>query len=1057
MKKMGWQIIAFILILSLLPNTALAVGEGEWKETNMTLYHTATASSNEDKALLAVDGINENSSYTYWEPEENDENPWLQVDLELSYTISRIELEARKGEEASLKNFEVWGSNSEEFEDYAVLVTSANKAPENGIFSEKSQSRKSFRYLRVVKTKKGEDFSIGEFRAWVNKDKILHGTQIAEGNTQVPVWDKEGTYTIPSDILGTELEKTVGLLGALNIMRGYPDGNFLPDEPVTRAEFVTTAVKMVQLDENLFVSDPSYIDVATEHWAFSSIETATQIGMVSGMGDGTFAPEAKVTMAQAVRVMVTLLGYEVVAENRGGWSAGYIALASQLKILDGVKSSADEQITRGEVAELLYNALHTEVMETSVGKDAVLERQDYTLMNANMGIYKASGQVTATDLTGISDYRDKAAKGFIKINDEAFECDFPKAEDFIGLPVDYYYRGEHNPVIILLQTKRNVEATKVDAKNILGFDDSGVFTYEKYDGKEIIEIDVADTADILYNGKAVKGYKNSELIPKSGSVTLYDINSDGRIDIVSVKEAVVHVVKYANDKEHMIAFKDTTSPLTFNGTKDEVEIISAETGENIELASLAEWDIVSVMESKNKTGAKSLRIFVSKEAVQGMVKEITDDDVLIGSKRYTLAECMDKTEIVLGLSGKFCLDMDGRIAAFDGSNLDGDYGYLIGADETKKGIDRPIKIRIFTKKGVIEELAASDKLLVDNTEIKSLEALNSHLLLSGRISGELHQVVKFKQNNKKEITEIDTTQTGEGETSENLTKDISSLKTDGTTSYSRTLYGGVFDCDFSYDPNAVIFSVPDDVTREKDFSVLSVGMFKNGSSYAFDAYDGGIERKMKLMVFTDSAASTIANRSDILIVKKIIDAIDSNGDTRKRLDGFYRGNAVSYFEYEEGLFSANDVKQGDILQITLTQSNEIKMLRKLFIKDLAEVRDYTVSAKYPEYARTTDVSSVMTNNFYIGYGRVVSREGNIITVEYVTNVAETLRKTVTIDLSYNKTELYIYDSTEKNEENKVRIATASDFADAQSVGNENASMVFFMISSVEPYCAIVLK
>ena len=234
-------------------------------------------------------------------------------------------------------------------------------------------------------------------------------------------------------------------------------------------------------------------------------------------------------------------------------------------------------------------------------------------------------------------------------------------------------------------------------------------------------------------------------------------------------------------------------------------------------------------------------------------------------------------------------------------------------------------------------------------------------------------------------------------------------------------------------------------------------MFKNGSSYAFDAYDGGIERKMKLMVFTDSAASTIANRSDILIVKKIIDAIDSNGDTRKRLDGFYRGNAVSYFEYEEGLFSANDVKQGDILQITLTQSNEIKMLRKLFIKDLAEVRDYTVSAKYPEYARTTDVSSVMTNNFYIGYGRVVSREGNIITVEYVTNVAETLRKTVTIDLSYNKTELYIYDSTEKNEENKVRIATASDFADAQSVGNENASMVFFMISSVEPYCAIVLK
>ena len=1050
MKKLKWQILAIVLVLALLPISAFAVGEGEWEETNMSLYHTATASSNEDKAILAVDGINENSSYTYWAPSEDDENPWLMVDLELSYNISRIELEARKGKEEQLKNFEILGSDDIEFKDYAVLASQGNKTPENGVFSEKSQSRKSFRYLKIVKTQKGEDFSIGEFRAWVLKDKILYGTQIAEGNTQVPVWEADGTYQIPNDVLGTELEKTVGLLGALNIMRGYPDGNFLPDEPVTRAEFVTTAVKMANLDENLFVSEQSYVDVAPEHWAYTAIETATQIGMVSGMGDGIFAPDSRVTMAQAVRVMVTLLGYERLAEAKGGWSAGYISLASELKILGGVKTPADEQITRGEIASLIYDVLHTKVMETSVSVDAVLERKDYTLMNANMGIYKASGLVTATSLTGISDYRDKAAKGHIKINDIAYECEFPNSKDFIGLPVDFYYRGETEQTVILLQIKKNVEKTVVNAENILEFSESGIFKYEINDGKEIEEMTVSDTADIIYNEKAVKGLENKELIPENGTVTLYDINSDGTVDIVSVKAVEVHVVKYANENDELIAFKDTSSPLTFNGAKDSLEIILADTGEEIALSSLAEWDIVSILKSKNTTGSKMMTIYVSRKSVQGTVKEISDDEVKIGTKTYKIVQSMKKEEIKIGLSGRFCLDIDGRIAAFDGSDLNGEYGYLIAVDKTKKGIDKPIKLRMFTKKGVVEELYADDKLKIDGNEFSSLEAINEYLITSGRIAGEPHQVVRFKENNKNEITEIDTIQPGDDETDENLTKDISAT-------HSRTLYGGVFDCDFSYDASAVVFSVPDDVSREKDFSVLSVGMFKNGSGYTFEAYDGGIQRKMKLIVFTDSAASTIANRSDILIVKKIVDAIDSSGDLRKRLDGFYRGEAISCFEYEEGLFKANDVKEGDILQITLTQANEIKMLRKLFIKDLAEVREYTVSEKYPEFARTTDASSVMTNNFYIGYGRVVSRDSNIITVEYVTNTEETLRKTVTVDLSYNKTKLYIYDSAEKNDDERVRIAKASDFADAESVGTQNASMVFFMISSVEPYCAIILK
>ena len=47
-----------------------------------------------------------------------------------------------------------------------------------------------------------------------------------------------------------------------------------------------------------------FTDVDASHWAKNYIQTAYNLGIIAGMGDGTFAPDAPVTYEQALKMVV---------------------------------------------------------------------------------------------------------------------------------------------------------------------------------------------------------------------------------------------------------------------------------------------------------------------------------------------------------------------------------------------------------------------------------------------------------------------------------------------------------------------------------------------------------------------------------------------------------------------------------------------------------------------------------------------------------------------------------------------------------------------------------
>ena len=93
----------------------------------------------------------------------------------------------------------------------------------------------------------------------------------------------------------------VTLLASKNIIQGS-DGYFMPENSVTRAQFVTMLVKGLGLKaaEKKVIS---FKDVSTNSWYESHINTAVNFGLTSGYTDNTFKPNKEITREEMV-VMV---------------------------------------------------------------------------------------------------------------------------------------------------------------------------------------------------------------------------------------------------------------------------------------------------------------------------------------------------------------------------------------------------------------------------------------------------------------------------------------------------------------------------------------------------------------------------------------------------------------------------------------------------------------------------------------------------------------------------------------------------------------------------------
>ncbi|NWF59286.1 MAG: S-layer homology domain-containing protein [Fischerella sp.] len=176
---------------------------------------------------------------------------------------------------------------------------------------------------------------------------------------------------IPSftDLLGHWAEGFIRALVSMNLTRGFANGSYQPDQPMTRAQYA--ALVTAAFNPTPKRSAPDFTDVPKDFWAYKSIQQAAQGGFVGGFSDRTFRPQHNVQRLQVIVSLVNgltlpaahpdvLLGFSD-RNSIPDYASAAVATATLQRIVvnypDPKQIEPTREATRAEVAAMVYQAL----------------------------------------------------------------------------------------------------------------------------------------------------------------------------------------------------------------------------------------------------------------------------------------------------------------------------------------------------------------------------------------------------------------------------------------------------------------------------------------------------------------------------------------------------------------------------------------------------------------------------------------------------------------------------------------------------------------------------
>ncbi|QFS49058.1 fasciclin domain-containing protein [Nostoc sphaeroides] len=161
-----------------------------------------------------------------------------------------------------------------------------------------------------------------------------------------------------------------------NVISGFPDGSFRPNQGVTRAEFAALIQKAFPNQNRVRqLSAGGFSDVPAGYWAASAIQNAYETGFLAGYPGNVFRPNEQIQKVQAIVAVTNGLG--LTASSTGtssdlstyyndasaipNYAVNSVTIATQSNIVvnypDVKQLNPQQPLTRAEAAALLYQAL----------------------------------------------------------------------------------------------------------------------------------------------------------------------------------------------------------------------------------------------------------------------------------------------------------------------------------------------------------------------------------------------------------------------------------------------------------------------------------------------------------------------------------------------------------------------------------------------------------------------------------------------------------------------------------------------------------------------------
>ena len=777
--------------------------------------------------------------------------------------------------------------------------------------------------------------------------------------------------------------EAVTILNALGLMIGDNEGNFNPDQSITRAEAATVIVRAKGLDNAAAgaVGTTAFTDVPADHWASGYINIATQSGIVAGYGDGTFGPSNPVTYEQMVKLIVAALGYTPKAEANGGYPTGYLVIASQKNITKGATGNAGDAAPRKTVARLIYNALDVNMMEQTVftkDSEEFKECNPPRYLLHDLGVSKYEGDITGTYASkGNADKETIDMKytsqkngfdGYASTSGGNIIFDsFGKtnAADYLGYNVTVYAElddATDEMVILAVAPKSGkndvveldyADINKVDFVDKTETDTEKLVPIEIEYGDDDDDLDISKNATYFWNGqenaKLAKAFLKAiadDAVTTGGKVKFLSTGTDSDdYNFVFVTEYTDDfLVDEVNASRMTATDKDGNYKVDFD--KDGVIYTIYKDGELATFDDIKVGDVLTLAKS-SKSNASLITVYISSKSVTGTVSEKTNESdayYKIDGNLYRKSLINGPASIATGDSGTFYLNVDNRIVAKDTStgSTAGTYAYVIKIKKITD--DEKVQIKYLTADGKFEQKDLASKLIMHkgNDEEKAIDPYKEsndsfNALFDG--TNAIKQLIKFTTNSAGEVKNIYLAANGKDDDNFSLDKD------DTAASYkaSSKKLGKVF-----VEDNTLVFRVPEDpstTSDEKDFYISNArATFNEDDTFKYEAFDMDGDYPSVIVVYGGEAIIDSSTR--VLVITSVAKGRNANDIPVDKFYGYQEGVSVSADASEDGvdyydvkgkaMTNAPELKAGDAVIFNLDGAGNIDKIQVLFTADKAK-------------------------------------------------------------------------------------------------------------------------
>lgn len=869
-----------------------------------------------------------------------------------------------------------------------------------------------------------------------------------------------------SEAVGKEQDESDEVLLRLAAF-GLIDLYFDTDKLISRGEFAKL-IYGLSIAETSSTADIYFFDVKPGHQFYKYINTAAELNLMNGDNNSNFRPDDIITVDEAVKVLVTVTGYENIALSKGGYPIGYMAQAISLGIYRGVTAESREKLVGSNAARLIYNTIRVPVQKmTSISKNEIKYSVDnnVTILSDLLDIEEKSGIVEANSITSITNEKG-AGKGNVLIDGIIHQEGKTSAGDYVGRFVEYFVKvDEHfeTSTVLYIAPHRRDNFITVGGEDILNSTTKTSVIYKNEYGREET-LQISRDASVIYNGvywtdiNQITGSalwftdENNKLI-RQGSLAFSDYNNNGIYDVIFINEYSTIVVGSVIKEDYIIVDKyETDRTLVLDPNDTEYSFRLYLNGRPAVFDVIRVWSVLSVGYSKDRS---FMQILISSDISEGSLDEIVShESIIVGAREIKMSPYLldmlssnKISELRIGASGGFFVDALGYLAAIDFPATE-KYTYLMNIIK-RPGLSIVVEAKVYDFTGSINVYRLAERVTYRNTQYSAGDIVSLPPIYDNINNMIRHQLIKVEFNSNMEIKKIETAADYASDNYDYHEDEFSMdfkgnlrLKTSANPVFENKYLVGTETAFMIVPPYNEENPVP---IQDSDIAVRNISQLGNDAYPLVEIYDSNRNRIPRVILARQGIVNSVSEESDVAVVTRKSRRLSSAGEEENVIYCTQKGAEIVLITDEKSLLAHNsysideidgsinsiqtnitydDIQPGDVLQYTNSASGFLQYAERFFAYKKDNTEHFV--------SQLSNGGSGRGDQRFVGYVRVHAKMPYGIL--FNTELAEV--NTRVIPFSGSNPLIYIYDS--KN--STVKSSNINQIRDIRNYGNNSTSL-----------------